>query len=99
MTNYLAIATVTGAIKKLLDEEMMNDKLFIFQKLQASSASPNPTVIQLQPVSTKPPDIETSQPADNRLNIFLYQVTPNLGYKNLDLPTRSQAGELIARPR
>jgi uncharacterized protein DUF4255 len=33
------------------------------------------------------------------VNIFLYQVTPSAAARNEDLPTRSQSGELVRRPR
>jgi Pvc16 N-terminal domain len=44
-------------------------------------------------VSIKSPDKQS--PIDNRLNIFLYQVSPNLGYRNMDLPARNYEGELV----
>ncbi len=46
-------------------------------------------------VSRKPPD--TSTGSDARLNIFLYQVTPNLGYFNADSPARNYSGELVRK--
>jgi hypothetical protein len=33
------------------------------------------------------------------VNLYLYQVTPNLAYRNADLPTRNSRGELVQRPR
>jgi Pvc16 N-terminal domain len=33
------------------------------------------------------------------INVFLYQVTPNAGRRNADLPTRNDDGELTRRPR
>jgi Pvc16 N-terminal domain len=48
-------------------------------------------------VTSQPPDIGLEQPAD-RLNIFLYSIVPNIGYSNLDLPSRSPGtGQLIQR--
>ena len=46
-------------------------------------------------VSLDSPDSESSN--DARINIFLYQVVPNLGYKNIDLPTRDYGGELVTK--
>lgn len=46
-------------------------------------------------VSLDSPDAESS--SDARINIFLYQVVPNLGYKNIDVPTRDYSGELITK--
>jgi hypothetical protein len=48
-------------------------------------------------VTTKPPDTVTDTTAG--LNIFLYQVTPNLGYRNNDNPSRSYTGELVHKPQ
>ena len=45
-------------------------------------------------VSIKSPD-KQSPTDNNRINIFLYQVTPNLGYSNMDLPARNYEGELV----
>jgi hypothetical protein len=47
-------------------------------------------------VSTKPPDV-TTQTTTARLNIFLYHVTQNLGYRNSDNPSRGFSGELVRK--
>jgi len=50
-------------------------------------------------VSAVPPDKVPNAPDDNsRLNLFLYQVTPNPGWRNAGLPTRTAAGERAAAP-
>jgi hypothetical protein len=46
-------------------------------------------------VTTNPPDLSGNEEA--RINIFLYQVTPNLGYRNIDTPARSYSGELVSK--
>src|SRR5262249_17298547 len=33
------------------------------------------------------------------VNVFLYQVTPNAAYRNVDLPTRRPDGTLVDRPQ
>ena len=33
------------------------------------------------------------------VNIYLYQVTPNVAWRNVDLPTRSSDGRLVQRPQ
>jgi hypothetical protein len=47
--------------------------------------------------------IKPSAPPGNQPNpgvaVFLYQVTPNLAYRNTDLPTRNSVGEVVQRPR
>ena len=46
-------------------------------------------------VSVKSPD--SMEDADKLVNIFLYQVTPNLGYRNKDLPARAYSGNMITK--
>lgn len=37
---------------------------------------------------------------EDTLNLYLYQVTPNTAYRNVDLPTRTQDGKtIIAKPQ
>lgn len=46
-------------------------------------------------VTVKPPDVANSEtPASNKLNVFLYQVTPNAAYRNENLPSRDSWGGL-----
>ncbi len=47
-------------------------------------------------VLTERPD--ASPPTQPRVRLFLYQVTPNAGLRNLDLPTRSAEGNLVTCP-
>src|SRR5207237_7602250 len=54
-------------------------------------------------VSALPPDrIDAidANPADrkSRLNLFLYQVTPNSAWRNVGLPSRNGEGERISNP-
>jgi hypothetical protein len=46
-------------------------------------------------VSVKSPD--SMEDADKLVNIFLYQVTPNLAYRNMDLPARAYSGNMITK--
>ncbi len=50
-------------------------------------------------VTTKPPDVVVGAAPYAGLNIFLYQVNLNSGYRNLDQPARSSSGDLVKRPR
>jgi Pvc16 N-terminal domain len=43
------------------------------------------------------PDTLTDNPA--RINVFLYQVTPNAAWRNADLPTRRPDGTAVQRPQ
>jgi hypothetical protein len=45
------------------------------------------------------PDSTGSGTPGARVNIYLYQVTPNTAWRNADLPTRDSNGQLAQRPR
>ncbi len=47
-------------------------------------------------VTTLPPDNSGVPPVG--VNVFLYQVTPNPAWRNVDLPTRRPSSELVQRP-
>jgi hypothetical protein len=55
------------------------------------------------PVDVPGADVRTVRPdkevPDKGVNIFLYQVTPNTGWRNADLPARRADGQLTQRPR
>jgi hypothetical protein len=50
-------------------------------------------------ITTKPPDVVVGGTPYAGLNIFLYQVNLNQGYRNLDQPARNSAGNLVNKPR
>lgn len=50
-------------------------------------------------VTTLRPDTSIGNNTDTRINIYLYQVTPNAAYRNMDLPTRRGDSTLIQRPQ
>jgi hypothetical protein len=78
MSSALAIAAVTAAIKDLLNDGLLNHDLS-----QIGSFS----------VTASPPDrIATGPNEPNQLNLFLYQVSANLGWRNVGLPSRNGAG-------
>jgi hypothetical protein len=85
MSSPLAIAAVTAALKDLLNDGLLNHDL-----------SPVGSIS----VTALPPDrVVTGQTEPNQLNLFLYQVTPNLGWRNVGLPSRDAAGvRLSAAP-
>lgn len=84
MSNALAIAAVTAALKDLIGNGLLG--------LDLSS-------IGSVTVSALPPDrIATGQTEPNQLNLFLYQVTPNTGWRNHLLPARDASGTRIGNP-
>jgi hypothetical protein len=86
MSNALALAAVTAVLKDLLDNALIDHSV---------SAAVGATVA----VSALPPDrIDTGDNEEPRLNLFLYQVSPNAAMRNADLPTRNGRGRVVERP-
>ncbi len=86
MSTALAIASVTAVLKDLLHNGLIDHDL-------VSSLG---DVL----VSALPPDrIDVSATTGNsQLNLFLYQVTPNAGWRNVGLPSRDGRGDRLANP-
>jgi hypothetical protein len=84
MSSPLAIAAVTAILKDVLNDGLIDNDL-----AQVGSFL----------VSALPPDrIPTGETEGNRLNLFLYQVTPNQGWRNAGLPSQNAAGARLANP-
>jgi len=84
MSSALAIAAVTATLKDLLNEGLLNHDL---------------SVIGSFAVTAQPPDrVTTGATEANQLNVFLYQVSPNLGWRNVGLPSRDSRGNPITNP-
>lgn len=84
MSGALAIAGVTAALKDLLNDGLLDHDLSSIGSFS---------------VTAQPPDrITTGENEDNRLNLFLYQVSANPGWRNEDLPSRNAAGMRISNP-
>ena len=85
MSSNKAIAAVTAILKDMLNNGLINSDFM-------SETGP-------VKVSALPPDlINTEDKNLNQLNIFLYQVTPNLGWRNMGLPARDSRGERVSDP-
>jgi hypothetical protein len=84
MSNHLAIATVTAALRDRLTEEL---------KDYVSGVSVTTSRPQVQSGGGTPSATLAG------VNIFLYQVTPNAARRNADAPTRSSNGQLLQRPK
>jgi hypothetical protein len=78
VSNALAFATVTAALRHLLDPVAK-------QAVAAAAAT-----------IERPDSIKDDKP---RVNLFLYQVTPNAAWRNNDLPTRRGDGSVALRPQ
>jgi hypothetical protein len=83
MSNSLAIAGVTAVLQRLIDDGLKTDFA--------------PTSVGTFTVSSLPPSrVLTPQGGDaNQLNLFLYQVTANAGWRNAAFPSRSDQGERL----
>lgn len=86
MSNALAIAGVTAVIKDLLDSGLIDHA--ITDTLGAGVV-----------VSALAPDTVSLDNQDApQLNLFLHQVTPNVAWRNAELPSRDAAGNRVANP-
>jgi hypothetical protein len=86
MSSALAIASVTAVLRNLLDNGVINDQVVssVGSAITVSAIAPD-----LVPVDANAP---------SRLNLFLYHVTPNQGWRNAGLPSRSGNGDRISNP-
>jgi len=85
VSNALAIASVTAVLKNLLDDGIVDDRVV--------STVGNATV------TARAPDLITlGENGPSQLNLFLYQVTPNQGWRNVGLPARDSAGQRVGNP-
>jgi hypothetical protein len=86
MSTALAIGAVTAVLKGLLNNGLIDPILT--------------TSVGDVLVSALPPDrIPTGDAVEqNQLNLFLYQVSPNQGWRNFDLPSRNAQGQRISNP-
>jgi hypothetical protein len=81
VSSPLALAAVTATLCDLLNNGLIDNDL-----------SP----VGSFSVTAVPPDrIETGATETNRLNLFLYQVTPNLGWRNEGLPSHDSSDPRI----
>jgi Pvc16 N-terminal domain len=87
MSNPLAIAGVTAVLQRLIDDGLKTDF--------------PPTSVGSFTVSSLPPSrvLTSANGADaNQLNLFLYHVTPNAGWRNAAFPSRGDQGQRLTNP-
>lgn len=87
MSNSLAIASVTAALRKLLEDgtKLLDD------------GSPDPELTDLE-VTTQPPDKARNTKTSNQINLFLYQTAANAALRNMDMPRVVRPGESSLPP-
>ncbi|MEX0317034.1 MAG: Pvc16 family protein [Ruegeria sp.] len=87
MSNVLAIAAVTQLLRDLINDTLINGD--VSQVIGSDFV-----------VTALPPDRVVTDEGDQPtgINVFLYGISPNVAYRNADLPTRTGAGELTQRP-
>jgi hypothetical protein len=83
MSNYLAVATVTASIAQILLNSFHTTRPAI------SGAT----------VTTGRPESVKADSSFVGVNLYLYQISPNIAYRNSDLSTRNSDGKLLQRPQ
>ncbi len=86
MSTALGVAAVTHVLKDLLNDGLINRNV-------AHIVNSNVLVSSLCPGQINGDGTPGSQ-----LNLFLYRVSPNLGWRNRNLPSRNGRGDLIDNP-
>lgn len=87
MSTALAIGAVTAVLRSLLDNRLAS----AFGALGEAT----PVISVLPPDLVIPTDTGTSL---DTLNLFLYQVRPNLGWRNVGYPARDSGGDRVSYP-
>jgi hypothetical protein len=77
MSNSLAVAAVTATLRNLLQQGLHLE----------------PDLVDTTVTMTVPDRARTNNDTANQVNLFLYQVTPNAAWRNLDVPARVRPGE------
>ena len=87
MSNALALGAVTAVLRDLLNNGLIDQDM-------TGTIGGNVSVTAL------PPDrIDVGENREkSQLNLFLYQVTPNQGWRNVGLPSRDARGDRVANP-
>jgi hypothetical protein len=87
MSTALAIASVTAVLR-----DVLNNGLISHDVTGAIGVSVSATALPPDRIDT------TATPPPTQLNLFLYQVTPNTGWRNVDLPSRDGNGNRLSNP-
>jgi hypothetical protein len=87
VSNALAIAGVSAVLKDLLDSGLIDHQVTDTLGAGVLVSSLAPDVVPIDGDGAVP-----------RLNLFLYQVTPNAAWRNVDLPSRDASGRRVSNP-
>src|SRR5262245_24455966 len=85
MSTVLAIGGVSAVLRNILDNGVIDAAQALGTPVQVTAISPDL-------VKTDDPN------APPQLNLFLYRVTPNQGWRNVNLPSYDDDGTRIANP-
>lgn len=88
MSNALAIGAVTAVLRDLLNNGLIQQDV--------GSDLRNEVVVTVLPPDVVAEDREIKD--KDLLNLFLYRVTPNAGWRNVGLPSRDGNGTQISNP-
>jgi hypothetical protein len=87
MSNALAIAGVTAMLRDMIDTTMIDQNVSAAMGQSVSVTAVAPDTIALEGTDARP-----------QVNVFLHQVTPNAGWRNMNLPSRDRNGERLTNP-
>jgi hypothetical protein len=87
VSNALAIAGVTAVLRDLLDSGLIDHQVTDALGAGVTVSSLAPDAVPIEGSSAAP-----------RLNLFLYQVTHNAAWRNVDLPSRDVNGRRVKSP-
>lgn len=85
MSNALALAAVTAVLKDLLDNALVD------HSVNAAVGAP-------VTVTAVAPDLAADANGGAKLNLYLHRVSPNMGWRNVGLPSRSGDGTRTTNP-
>lgn len=85
MSTALAIGAVSAVLRNVLDNGLIDAVPAVGSPVKVSAVAPD--LIKLDDVQAGP-----------QLNVFLYRVSPNPGWRNADLPARDSGGRRISNP-
>jgi len=87
MSTALGIAAITHVLKDVLNDGLINNNVAADLSLVVNVTSLPPGQVET-----------TSGGPTTQLNLFMYRVTPNIGWTNTGYPSRNDRGDIINNP-